>query len=462
MDKEVQLRQRPLAVYVRAAVAALALAAAVPATAQVACDGQDYVCGKEATGDGEQDASGQMVEWENQSNSDAEYYGGKAYSHKNAATANGNTAKIKNSTIYNITGGEAIAEGGFSAANNNVVEAEIITAERIVGGDAGSYDGFNGEANENRVTIKKGTITGHVEGGHYEGEEGAGAGYALRNIVTISDSQVDDGASGGVVMDAAYGNASYNRITVIDSTVNDIIAGGYVDVTDEAHADHNTVTLQGNVTTNSSVGGGSIVNAQSPFAEYNTVNIIGPGTVKIGGDLFGGAKHESDCNGQSSTCFEGNTLNLIDTKNVSVGRNLGNFEFINFYLPETITNGDTVITVGNLADIRGSKIGVMVNGAAPTLAVGDKVTLIDASDLRADAQIKTRGLQGATIDYTFQTTAGRQQAGLQSADPWHEQHRQNPLRRLPRRNGQPYARRRLRRWRRHERCCGGDRRCGWR
>ncbi len=89
---------------------------------------------------------------------------------------------------------------------------------------------------------------------------------------------------------------------------------------------------------------------------------------------------------------------------------LGSFEYLNFYLPTTVANGDTVLTVTGTAALvnfggKSSVVNVGIDGSASALAVGDTVTLIDADQLLIHNDLNTTadgtGMQGVTLKYAF-------------------------------------------------------------
>jgi len=301
--------------------------------------------------------------------------------------ADGNTVTISGGTFnapaYTAANGETATEihggrtfgAGATASNNTVTISNIQSNAWVVGGVVDT--GAGGDANNNTVTILSGTM-GSVNGGSANG-----SGNATGNVVNIQGGTIagqwDEDAQaqvlGGVVgADVFHGTASNNTIVITGGTINGLIAGGYVD--DEKDYDNaqatgsvikNTITVQGNT------------------ADLSNARLFGGWGTTTTGDLF-----------------TGNTLNLEGVNGLAV-QEVGNFEFLNFALPESTQSGDTILKVAGTADIRGSTLGVRVLGSDPVLEVGDTVNLIEAGELKADEVIKTRGLQGSTIQYTFDT-----------------------------------------------------------
>ena len=301
--------------------------------------------------------------------------------------ADSNTVTISGGTFnapaYTAANGETATEihggrtfgAGATASNNTVTISNIQSNAWVVGGVVDP--GAGGDANNNPVTILSGTM-GSVNGGSANG-----SGNATGNVVNIQGGTItgqwDEDAQaqvlGGVMgADVFHGTASSNTIVITGGTINGLIAGGYVD--DEKDYDNAQAT-------------GSVIN--------NTIAVQGNTADLSQARLFGGW-------GATTTgdLFTGNTLNLVDVNGLTV-QEMGNFEFLNFALPENTQSGDTILTVTGTADIQGSTIGVRVLGNEPVLEVGDTVSLIEAGELKADSTIKTRGLQGSTIEYAFDT-----------------------------------------------------------
>lgn len=124
---------------------------------------------------------------------------------------------------------------------------------------------------------------------------------------------------------------SGNSITVNRGTINTIFGG----FTEQGNAINNTVTIKG-----------------------GTIDIIYGGKSNSGGDDTGG-----------------NSLNLHTNLNI---KQLRNFEFLNFYLPTTIANGNTMLGVSSEAvDLNNCTINIELDGTQPPFVDGDVITLID-------------------------------------------------------------------------------------
>ncbi|MDR0577290.1 MAG: autotransporter outer membrane beta-barrel domain-containing protein [Candidatus Accumulibacter sp.] len=81
---------------------------------------------------------------------------------------------------------------------------------------------------------------------------------------------------------------------------------------------------------------------------------------------------------------------------------------MNFYVPATMRDGDTLLTVTGDADITGSQVNVGVEGATKILQPGDTLTLLDATGSLAsdhDGQTAKKGAgMAGLLDYDFNLT----------------------------------------------------------
>jgi hypothetical protein len=148
------------------------------------------------------------------------------------------------------------------------------------------------------------------------------------NTLLPAGSESDPPTDNDIIIDYATGTAPAYAL------------GGYsTTASGDTDANDNTVTLSdGEVRKNVMAGYGfAYVTPASMVERYNTVNLNGEmffGSTSI---LYGGYQP----NGKTATdIFTGNTLS-VRAKN-SVG-GIANFEFVNFYLPENLKNGETLL-----------------------------------------------------------------------------------------------------------------------
>jgi len=206
-----------------------------------------------------------------------------------------------------------------------------------------------GAVTGNTVTVNVGgTVANTVRGGFsYDNSH-----EASNNTVNVY----------GTVYSAVFGGSTLgsnaNDNTVIVSGTAGGVCGGSTE--GGGTASGNTVTINGGSVFNHVTGGSSYTGA----AENNTVIIKGNTT--IGVFLMGG-----NTNGTSS----GNKLKIYST-NLTVDE-VRYFQIMNFHLPADITNNATMIISTDPSDIAGVTVELDFATTAPTLAVGDLITLIE-------------------------------------------------------------------------------------
>ena len=273
-------------------------------------------------------------------------YGGESF----GGSVTGNTVTIKGGTVDGYVYGGSSYMGDVT--NNTVTISGGTVRWNVYGG----YSGIFGDATENTVTISGGTVSGNIYGGS------SYSGKATNNTVTISDA-ADLGTTTSLYGGYSDGDATDNTVTISGGTVSGNVYGGF---SSSGNATNNTVTI-------------------SDAAGF------GPNT-----SLYGGF---SSSGGDAWT---GNTLNLKTPITVA---GVQNFQFYNFYIPATMRAGETMLTVTGTdpVDISGSTVAVVVNGAASSLNIGDRITLINrASGLTADqGGTRAQGIQGITKVYDF-------------------------------------------------------------
>ena len=256
-------------------------------------------------------------------------------------------------------------------ANNNTVKINsgaTVNGYYVIGGESNNPYGDTTPVTGNSVIISGGAVTGDIIGGL------ASNGVTVTgNSVTISGGTVTGNVIGGHTDDGSGNNptATGNSVTITGGTVNAWIIGGRAwGLGDAAMATGNTVTISGSPDLSSS-------------------------------ELFGGDTGGSGA-GPNDDFRTGNTLNLHSSITVASAQN---FENWNFYLPSTMANGGTMLTVTNTADLgTNAKVNVGIDGASSPLKVGDTVTLINAGTLAgtlANTSSKGEGMQGLTLLYGF-------------------------------------------------------------
>jgi hypothetical protein len=135
------------------------------------------------------------------------------------------------------------------------------------------------------------------------------------------------------------------------------------------------------------------------------VTIRGSPTFGAGTGLYGWHTSSEWCARSASGYenFGNNTLNL-HSADLSV-KDLQNFQSLNFYLPETLAAGGTMIAVngivdppyyfeGGVVDLAGVMVNVGLEGAGPTIRSGSRFVLIAAREMLGDFQPMTGTLGG--------------------------------------------------------------------
>lgn len=284
---------------------------------------------------------------------EGDVYGGSSYGSAGLSISNNRVIISGGILSNNVYGALTISSGVTSTGNSVTINEDnaLVTVNSNVYGSSASYSPVEG----NSVTIDGGTIKGYVSGG-YSAHDSANT-----NNVTITGGSVARSVYGGMSIDD---NATGNSVTISGGTVYGDVYGGH---STARNATGNSVTISG-----------------SPDLVYAI--------------LYGGYT-----GGLTGDAFTGNTLNVKSSGMTAKG--VANFQKYNFYLPEDLANGGTMLTVTQAADVSNATIGVGINGPTTALHPGDRVTLLATGGLTADG-INNRavGLQGIARMYDFDLT----------------------------------------------------------
>jgi outer membrane autotransporter protein len=357
--------------------------------------------------------------------STADVYGGYANGDVNATAGDNEVEMSGGSVTGTLYGGLAKGYQSLAQAHANTIRLSGGTASEVRGGDAWSDQGV-AEARGNVIAMSgAATVSDAVYGAYAEGPAATASG----NTVEISGGQVENGIGQGLIgayahaQDAQYDAvASANTITVSGGLVEINLMGGFAEGAGVARSQGNIVTISGGEARGDILGGvaDASIGAADAFATHNVVTLSGTPTLALAG-LYGGIA----VGGAGSDAFTGNTLN-VKTSGLTVA-SLQNFEFLNFYLPTTLGNGQTMLIVNGTADLtdggsRSATVSLAIDGASLPLQTGDYVVLIDASGGTltgdpANSQASAHGTQGATLqyDFTLTTDANRLIATLDKA-----------------------------------------------
>jgi len=218
-------------------------------------------------------------------------------------------------------------------------------------------------------------------------------GFAINNKATFNTIKIREGSIDGIGVFKVKDDADHHNVSGVDTN------GIHLD---ELDGDDNTVykyyRQPGN---NYVIGGMSDTEATHNTVDINSAEPFANGHVGV----WGGHHIFSDATGDVKT---GNTLNVNKVKGITLSH-LANFETYNFDLPDTVVNGDKIITVTdqNGTDVSNTKINVGVSGSASVLHDGDKIDLI-----RNEHGITTTGVQygklqqGVSLSYDLTAKTG--------------------------------------------------------
>jgi len=294
----------------------------------------------------------------------AVYGGYVTYGH-----ATGNSVTIGGGTMSgNVYGGRSTS--GSVAGNSVTIGGGTVNG--VVYGGYVAGDAFDVAGNS--VTISGGKVTDTVYGGYIAGT--TAKGNATGNSVTVSGGLMSGNVYGGR---SASGKATGNSVTVSGGTVGSV-SGGYV-AGGALDAAGNSVTIGGGTVTGNVYGGrnagaGNAMNNMVTISDYN-------GTLNISDSiLYGGFSNGS------GDVFTGNTFHLHGTSqpgttpkllHTLTAKGLANFQYMNFYVPDSAKDGDVMLEITGTADVTDSRIKVVFDVANSSLVTYDMVTLIDTS-----------------------------------------------------------------------------------
>ena len=294
------------------------------------------------------------------------------------ADNNNNTVNV---TSSNYEGGNIFAgytESGNTTGNRLTVSNITSQANQI---DAGfTYDGNASDniTNINNVFAEYAFIHG--------GYACSGNGNAFNNVLNFYGGTAYEVHGGH----ANIGDAINNAVNFYDGTVSNEIGAGY---SNSGNVNYNTLNLYGGVINGATYGGRASYggSGSSGDAIGNVTNIYG-GTVK--GNIYGGWAPNGSANdntinvygtpnltnanlyaGNAANTMVGNSLNFY-TKGITA-LNIYGFQYLNFYLPDDISNGNGVLTLTNgTTDLSNTRMSVSSSGNS-NLKTGDTITLLN-------------------------------------------------------------------------------------
>ncbi|PPB62271.1 autotransporter outer membrane beta-barrel domain-containing protein [Campylobacter hyointestinalis] len=326
----------------------------------------------------------------------------------------GNSDTYNNTFIFN--NGKAteflyVGSSDIGKSYNNKLE---IKGGFLNAAMAGATNG--GDAYDNYTLVTGGTISDFVYGANVTAN-----GKAYNNTVEVRGGNIINVIGAATFAIGNGGGDIYNnKVLITGGTINGYVVGGENNHNKSAYS--NTVEIKGG-SFEKDIYGGRIEDKEQ-VATKNTVTIDGSDGKNITFAnniiLYGG--YLNDANGKiAKDVFTGNTLNIKNKKDISI-KDVKNFEFLNFYLPENIAKDDTVLTLSatDETDLSRSKIGVAMSSGGIKLNLGDEIKLIEKTNgtIKApgdltntlDGQARTQKVvSGVSKIYTFTLSAPNEQ-----------------------------------------------------
>ena len=268
--------------------------------------------------------------------------------YSNSNDAEGNQVSITGGTVTGAVYGGSAVSGNVT--NNSVVASGGTVEGLIYGGLSDS-----GAAKGNVVSISGGNVGTAVGGAATNAE-------ASNNTIRVSGGNFTEGSQlyGGY---SNGGNAMNNAVIFENALVASIFGGISSDSVTSGETSNNVIEINGGTITGGIAGG----NTYSNNALNNVVRIYNS-PILAGANLYGGHTET----GTSS----GNTLE-IHTKGLSAN-NIYDFQNLDFYIPSTAVNGDTMLTLTDsngtdLSNVVSVRAGVM---GGSSLESGDNIDLL--------------------------------------------------------------------------------------
>ena len=220
---------------------------------------------------------------------------------RSGASASGNEVTVSGGLAGYVYGGAATYNTGKMNQNKVTVTGE----ETVVSGVIGGQDGV--ENNDNTVLIEDGsTVKVDVYGGY-----STGAGSAINNKVTVTDSTVNGNVFGGVSFRGAEA-VTKNAVTINNSTIGKNVYGGRQYDNESGTA----FSVTGNIVT---INGGTFSADKKIYGGFtysgtttdNIINLTGTTTGLEGVEIYGG----------SQSANTGNELHVGGTKTYDTSGN---------------------------------------------------------------------------------------------------------------------------------------------
>ncbi|GHT25810.1 hypothetical protein FACS18942_01760 [Planctomycetales bacterium] len=291
-------------------------------------------------------------------------------------------------------------------------------------------DGVNTYLGDTEVREGWLEITGNLGNGDY-------AGNILNDGTLNFDQNVNQTLSGDISGSGELRISMYHtgKLTL---TGNNTYTGGTTVSGGILAGD--TSSLQGNIVNNAAVeftqttngtytgtmsGTGSLTKDGTEKLTLSTDNTysgdttVSAGTLEVTGNLsnsnvnvVGGAVIDLSGNaGQNVNLANGGTLDWRGngTTGGTIGGNLNAANAnLNFYVPTSTVNGNTLLTVNGTADISDSTVNVGIDGTSSPLQTGEQIRLIDAAGgltgKSSNDAANGQGMAGVSLRYEFDLT----------------------------------------------------------
>ena len=257
-----------------------------------------WTAGSGTTADDKDNSYKNEVTLDGSSTTTDNLYGG--YVDTDAGNAEENTVTVKNGTVTTaVYGGTTNKVAGTGYVKKNIVNISGGTVSNVYGG----YSAGSGEVSGNTVTATGGTGFNDVRGGY------ATTGAANKNIVNLGAV-----STGAVTGGRGATTADGNEITLTGTTATSVTGG------EGATTNNNIVNLNGDVTVNNALTGGTAASGTG-----NTLNVKGK---NVAGTISGFQKLHFDTTGATATNpllnITGGATNLdwntLDASGTSVNR----------------------------------------------------------------------------------------------------------------------------------------------
>ncbi|MBP3207067.1 MAG: hypothetical protein J6M21_02250, partial [Campylobacter sp.] len=285
---------------------------------------------------------------------------------------NGDSSEVSGNKIILENAKAKLVYGGYSSGSGKVSGNKVIINDSTIGDGKsgkvyGGYGNDNGSVENNEVIIQGGTFD-YIYGGHSKSSE------SKFNKVTIQNAN-----AGYIYGGSAWRNASDNEIIIKNSTTGGI-DGGFSMYSGDAS--RNKIYIS-----SSSVGGiyGGLSNTGNAIDNTITLQIdTTKRPTNISGAIYGGFVGEPI----NQDCKTGNTLNIGESQflpltnmNLLKAKNIYNFETINFYLPNSVSNGQVALSLSDTkpTDLTNVKVNAYLSNAS-NLTKDSKIHLIQVPD----------------------------------------------------------------------------------